>query len=74
MRDPSSPVSGLSAALADRYRIEPELGQGGMATVYLAHDVKHDRMRGSSRVRAAPEQDDTRLRGLLEEGVAHNGF
>ena len=33
----------LVAALADRYRIERELGQGGMATVYLAHDIKHDR-------------------------------
>jgi serine/threonine protein kinase len=33
----------LSAALADRYRIERELGAGGMATVYLAADVKHDR-------------------------------
>ncbi|MEE9156058.1 MAG: protein kinase [Gemmatimonadota bacterium] len=33
----------LSAALADRYHIERELGAGGMATVYLAHDVKHDR-------------------------------
>jgi serine/threonine-protein kinase len=33
----------LSAALADRYAIERELGQGGMATVYLAHDIKHDR-------------------------------
>ena len=33
----------LNAALADRYRIEHELGAGGMATVYLAHDVKHDR-------------------------------
>ena len=33
----------LSAALADRYRIERELGQGGMATVFLAYDLKHDR-------------------------------
>ncbi len=33
----------LSAALANRYRIERELGAGGMATVYLAHDLKHDR-------------------------------
>ena len=33
----------LKTALADRYAIERELGAGGMATVYLAHDVKHDR-------------------------------
>jgi serine/threonine-protein kinase len=33
----------LAAALADRYTIEQELGAGGMATVYLAHDIKHDR-------------------------------
>ena len=33
----------LASALADRYRIIRELGQGGMATVYLAEDLKHHR-------------------------------
>jgi formylglycine-generating enzyme required for sulfatase activity/pimeloyl-ACP methyl ester carboxylesterase len=33
----------LTDALRDRYRIERELGRGGMATVYLARDLKHDR-------------------------------
>ncbi len=33
----------LSTALADRYRIDRELGHGGMAIVYLAEDLKHKR-------------------------------
>src|SRR5881392_1113504 len=33
----------LRAALAGRYVVERELGAGGMATVYLAHDLRHDR-------------------------------
>ena len=39
----SESVNRLSAAVADRYRIDRELGAGGMATVYLAYDLKHDR-------------------------------
>ena len=36
-------VERLTAALSDRYAIEKELGNGGMATVYLAEDLKHKR-------------------------------
>jgi eukaryotic-like serine/threonine-protein kinase len=36
-------IARLSAALAERYTVLRELGQGGMATVYLAHDLRHER-------------------------------
>ena len=39
----SDQLARLAAALADRYRIDRELGAGGMATVYLAEDLKHNR-------------------------------
>jgi predicted unusual protein kinase regulating ubiquinone biosynthesis (AarF/ABC1/UbiB family) len=38
-----APSTALRDSLADRYRLERELGAGGMATVYLAHDLKDDR-------------------------------
>ena len=38
-----APSTLLTAALADRYSFERELGRGGMATVYLAHELKHAR-------------------------------
>ena len=38
-----SHIQRLTVALAERYAIERELGKGGMATVYLARDLKHER-------------------------------
>src|SRR5687767_16001939 len=38
-----SDLARIAASLSDRYRIDREIGRGGMATVYLARDVKHNR-------------------------------
>jgi len=39
----TDPAAKLNAALVDRYEVEREIGAGGMATVYLARDLRHDR-------------------------------
>jgi hypothetical protein len=57
----------LQSALADRYTIERELGRGGMATVYLAQDVRHDRPRELMQPRCA------RLRAWLWRFVRQRG-
>ena len=58
------------SAITDRYRIERELGAGGMATVYLAHDVRHDRAVAVKVLRADVAQSLGRDRFLREIKLA----
>jgi serine/threonine-protein kinase len=48
----ADPLEALRTSLADRYRVERELGEGGMATVYLADDVRHGRQVAIKVIRA----------------------
>ena len=50
----------LKTALADRYRVDRELGAGGMATVYLARDVTHERRVPRTRIVGDPPRLDVR--------------
>ncbi|HEX9165541.1 MAG TPA: serine/threonine-protein kinase [Gemmatimonadales bacterium] len=61
---------GLAAALSDRYRLERELGAGGMATVYLAEDLKHRRQVAIKVLRPDLAQAIGPERFLREVGIA----
>jgi serine/threonine protein kinase/tetratricopeptide (TPR) repeat protein len=60
----------LSAALEGQYRIEGELGSGGMATVFLAHDLRHDRKVAIKVLRMGLEQAHGRERFVREIRLA----
>ena len=55
----TDPAERPGAALSDRYRIEREIGRGGMAVVYLARGLKHDR----------PVAVKTLILGLIDSGA-----
>ena len=63
-------LTNLAAGLADRYRIARELGSGGMATVYLAHDLRHDRRVAIKVLRAELAESLGRERFLREIRLA----
>jgi serine/threonine-protein kinase len=64
----SDQIARLKDALADRYAIEREIGSGGMATVYLAKDLRHDRnvaikvLRPDLAATLGPERFDREIR------------
>jgi hypothetical protein len=64
------PFDVLQAALAARYRLERQVGQGGMGVVYLAHDLKHDREVAIKVLRPGVAALLGRERFLREIGIA----
>ena len=66
----TNPPATLSDAIRDRYQLERELGHGGMATVYLARDLKHDREVAVKVLRPELVQVLGRERFLAEIGLA----
>ena len=66
---PDDSVRRLAAALDGRYHVERELGQGGMATVYLARDLKHDRDVALKVLKPELAQSLTGERFLREIGI-----
>lgn len=64
------PPRPLAQALHDRYRIERELGRGGMATVYLAADLRHERQVALKVLRAEIAAEIGNLRFLREIRLA----
>ena len=63
---PDDPIGPLRAALAGRYQIEREIGQGAFATVYLARDSRHDRLVALKVLNADPGSQVGELRFIRE--------
>jgi serine/threonine protein kinase/Flp pilus assembly protein TadD len=63
---PQDPIGPLRVALAGRYEIGREIGQGAFATVYLANDARHDRQVAVKVLNADPASDTGELRFIRE--------
>ncbi|MDQ6873102.1 MAG: protein kinase [Gemmatimonadota bacterium] len=66
MAESLDPIGPLRAALAGRYEIEREIGQGAFATVYLAKDSRHDRKLAMKVLNADPSSETGELRFIRE--------
>ncbi len=66
MADSHDPIGPLRTALAGRYEIGREIGQGAFATVYLAKDSRHDRQLALKVLNADPSSDTGELRFIRE--------
>jgi serine/threonine-protein kinase len=62
----TDPIGPIRAAIAGRYEIEREIGQGAFATVYLARDLRHDRLVAFKVLNADPTSENSELRFLRE--------
>jgi serine/threonine protein kinase len=62
----TDPIGPIRAAIAGRYEIEREIGQGAFATVYLARDLRHDRLVAFKVLTANLDSEDSELRFLRE--------
>ncbi len=75
----SDELDRLKAALADKYVIDREIGHGGMATVYLAEDLKHKCkvavkvLAPKSRRSSGPSGGARQISGMVRRGVAGDG-
>ena len=69
MADSADPIGPLRAALAGRYEIGREIGQGAFATVYLARDARHDRQLALKVLNADPNSETGELRFVREIGI-----
>ncbi|HEX9129985.1 MAG TPA: protein kinase [Gemmatimonadaceae bacterium] len=62
----TDPIGAIRASVAGRYEIDREIGQGAFATVYLAHDLRHDRQVAFKVLNADPNSENSEQRFLRE--------